>query len=252
MSSESPQTSTSAKQTFKLASFEGPLDLLLFLIRKAEINVYDIPIATITEQYLEYLNYATRVDLENLTEFHAMAATLLLIKSRMLLPVEVDLEEEYEDPRRDLVDKLIEYQKYRRLSELMEDKESEAEWSLERRKTQRVLPFEDQDIWEKISVWDLLRTFSSMITTLTPERVIDLYEEVTVNEKIALIHEFLDRRREFYFTDLLIKKSSILEIVCSFLAVLELVKLAAIAVFQNRLFGDILIKPRTEGAGDGA
>jgi segregation and condensation protein A len=252
MSSESPQTSTSAKQTFKLASFEGPLDLLLFLIRKAEINVYDIPIATITEQYLEYLNYATRVDLENLTEFHAMAATLLLIKSRMLLPVEVDLEEEYEDPRRDLVDKLIEYQKYRRLSELMEDKESEAEWSLERRKTQRVLPFEDQDIWEKISVWDLLRTFSSMIATLTPERVIDLYEEVTVNEKIALIHEFLDRRREFYFTDLLIKKSSILEIVCSFLAVLELVKLAAIAVFQNRLFGDILIKPRTEGAGDGA
>ena len=252
MNSETPDTSVPARQTFRLGSFEGPLDLLLFLIRKAEINIYDIPIATITEQYIEYLTYATRVDLENLTEFYALAATLLLIKSRMLLPVEVELDEEYEDPRRDLVEKLIEYQKYRRLSELMEDKESEAEWSLERRKAQRVLPFEDQDIWEKISEWDLLRTFSSMIATLTPERVIDLYEEVTVNEKIALIHEYLERDSEFYFTDLLVKKSSIIEIVCSFLAVLELVKLAAIVVLQNRLFGDILIKPRAPGGGNAA
>jgi segregation and condensation protein A len=250
MSTEAQRASTADKQTFRVASFEGPLDLLLFLIRKAEINIYDIPIATITEQYLEYLSFVTRADLENLTEFYAMAATLLLIKSKMLLPDELGFEDEYEDPRRDLVEKLIEYQKYRRLSELMEAKESEAEWSLERKKTQRVLPFEDEDIWEKISVWDLLRTFSSMITTLTPERVIDLYEEVTVNEKITLIREYLETRGQFYFTDLLIKKSSIIEIVCSFLAVLELVKLAAIAVFQNRLFGDILIKARGEGAGD--
>jgi segregation and condensation protein A len=251
MSTDNPSSSAADKQTFRVASFEGPLDLLLFLIRKAEINIYDIPIATITEQYLEYLSYATRVDLENLTEFYAMAATLLLIKSKMLLPLEVNLEEEYEDPRRDLVEKLIEYQKFRRLSELMEAKEEEAEWSLERRKTQKILPFEDDGIWEKISVWDLLRSFSSMITTLTPERVIDLYEEVTVNEKITLIHEYVETRGQFYFTDLLIKKSSIMEVVCSFLAVLELVKGSLISIFQNRLFGDILIKPRSGRAGDG-
>jgi segregation and condensation protein A len=104
------------KQSFKLEKFEGPLDLLLFLIRKAEINIYDIPIAAITEQYLGYLKYATRVDLDNITEFYLMAATLIWIKSRMLLPVEVDLESELEDPRRELVEKLIEYQKYKKLS----------------------------------------------------------------------------------------------------------------------------------------
>ncbi|MBN1835378.1 MAG: segregation/condensation protein A [Spirochaetales bacterium] len=251
MSTENPNNAAPDKQTFKVASFEGPLDLLLFLIRKAEINIYDIPIATITEQYLEYLGYATRVDLENLTEFYAMAATLLLIKSKMLLPVELGLEDEYEDPRKDLVEKLIEYQKYRRLSELMEAKEEEAEWSLERRKTQKVLPFEDEAIWEKASVWDLLRTFSSMIATLTPERVIDLYEEVTVNEKITLILEYLESRAEFLFTDLLLKKGSIIEVVCGFLAVLELVKRARIAVFQNKLFGDILIKARGGADQDG-
>jgi len=245
MSTENPNTAAADKQTFKVASFEGPLDLLLFLIRKAEINIYDIPIALITEQYLEYLGFATRVDLDNLTDFYGMAATLLLIKSKMLLPVELGLEDEYEDPRKDLVEKLIEYQKYRRLSELMEAKEEEAEWSLERKKTQKILPFEDEEIWEKASVWDLLRTFSSMIATLTPERVIDLYEEVTVNEKITLIHEYLGSKGEFYFTDLLVKRSSIIEVVCSFLAVLELVKRSTIAVFQNKLFGDILIKARS-------
>src|SRR4030042_5022151 len=103
------ETTHAEKQKFKLENFEGPLDLLLFLIQKSEVNIYDIPIATITEQYLAYLSYATRVDLENITEFYLMAATLLYIKSRLLLPVEVDLQDEWEDPRRELADKLIEY-----------------------------------------------------------------------------------------------------------------------------------------------
>ena len=88
----------SADYSIKLNSYEGPLDLLLFLIRKNEVNIYDIPIAVITEQYLEYLHYLSNIDLDNLTEFYVLAATLLYIKSRMLLPVEGDLEEEFEDP----------------------------------------------------------------------------------------------------------------------------------------------------------
>ncbi|MEE8591017.1 MAG: segregation/condensation protein A, partial [Spirochaetia bacterium] len=128
--------SQSDKQEFKLESFEGPLDLLLFLIRKSEINIYDIPIATIIEQYIEYLNYSTKIDLENITDFYLMAATLLYIKSRMLLPVEVDLAEELEDPRTELVEKLIEYQKFKKLSELIEEKGQEAEWSIERKSAQ--------------------------------------------------------------------------------------------------------------------
>ncbi|MBA7638013.1 Segregation and condensation protein A [subsurface metagenome] len=233
----------SGKQYFKLKGFEGPLDLLLFLIKKSEINIYDIPIAAITEQYLEYLKFATKIDLDNITEFYVMAATLLYIKSRLLLPAEIDLDE-VEDPRKGLVEKLIEYQKYKKLSELIEEKEKEAELVIERDRRQRILPFTDEEIWEKISVWDLLTTFSSIIRSISSTRTIDLYEEITINEKITLINEFLESKREFKFTDLLIKKNSLMEVICSFLALLGMVKARQIVVFQNRFFGDIRIKER--------
>jgi segregation and condensation protein A len=232
------------KHEFRLDSFEGPLDLLLFLIKKSEINIYDIPIATITEQYLEYLNYSTKIDLENITEFYLMAATLLYIKSRMLLPVEFAIGDELEDPRTELVEKLIEYQKYRKLSELIEAKEQEGQWRLERKGSQPILPFPDEELWKQVTVWDLLKTFSSILSSYPAERVVDMYEEVTVNEKITLIYELLDSSGEFMFNDLVIKKSSIMEVICAFLAVLELVKAATIVVFQNKVFGDILIKAK--------
>ena len=235
-------TTDQSDYRFTLDDFEGPLDLLLFLIRKNEINIYDIPISHITEQYLAFIRYNTRVDLEKVTEFQVMAATLLYIKSRMLLPVEIDLEEELEDPRKELVERLIEYQKYRKLSELMAQKEFEAEWSIERRRIQQPLPFEqNEELWEQIEVWDLLKTFSHIMTTLTPERIINLYEEVSINEKISLIQEFLETRGEFLFTDLIIRSDSIMEIICSFLAILECVKVKRIRIYQNRLFGDIRI-----------
>jgi len=175
------------KQHFHLGDFDGPLDLLLFLIRKSEVNIYDIPIASITEQYLAYLSFAAKVDLDTMSEFHLMAATLLYIKSKMLLPVELNMDDELEDPRRDLVEKLIEYQKFRKLSELMSDREGEVEWIIERTKSQRILPFADEGIWDQVNVWDLLQTFSSLLSHLSSERIIDLYEEVSVNEKITLI-----------------------------------------------------------------
>ena len=231
----------SSGQKFKLGSFEGPLDLLLFLIKKSEINIYDIPIAAITEQYLEILTSATEIDLENITEFYLMAATLLYVKSRMLLPVEVRLDDEFEDPRRELVDHLIEYQKYKKLSELVQEREKEVEWALEREKTQRVLPFQDEDIWDKINVWDLLRTFSAIMSSFSPEKLIDLYEEVSINEKITLINEILDSGRVINFYELIIKKDSIMEVICSFLAILEMVKSKLICIYQNKLFGDICI-----------
>jgi segregation and condensation protein A len=230
------------EQIYRLGDYEGPLDLLLFLIKKAEVNIYDIPIAHITEQYLRFLDYATGVDLENITEFYVMASTLLYIKSRMLLPEEVDFEEEYEDPRKELVDKLIEYQKFKEISKLMEEQEQQSEWQIERKRKQIPLPFlEDNDLWEQIDVWDLLRTFSSIVSSLSSERIIDLYEEVTVNEKISLIDEYLETKQEFFFTDLIVKSQSIMEIVCSLLAILEAVKNRMVSIFQNRMFGDIRI-----------
>jgi segregation and condensation protein A len=233
------------KQHFHLGDFDGPLDLLLFLIRKSEVNIYDIPIASITEQYLAYLNFAARVDLDTMTEFHLMAATLLYIKSKMLLPVELTMDDELEDPRRELVEKLIEYQKFRKLSDLMSDREGEVEWIIERTRSQRILPFADEGIWDRVSVWDLLQTFSSLLSSLSSERIIDLYEEVSVNEKITLIAELLEQQEELLFTDL-VRRRTILEIVCSFWAVLELVRQRRILVEQNRMFGDIRIRVRRE------
>lgn len=228
---------------FQLRDFEGPLDLLLFLIKKNEVNIYDIPVAEITEQYLQFLDLAARIDLENITEFYLLASTLLYIKSRMLLPVDDELDEDFEDPRRELVDRLIEYQKFKKLSQLMSVQEQENEWSLERKRRQPALPFDqNEDMWEPLDVWELLQTFTSVISNLTPERILDLYEEVSINEKITLISELLETRGEFLFTDLIVRKTSVMEVVCAFLAVLESVKSRRIRIFQNRMFGDIQIR----------
>ena len=238
---------------FRLKDFEGPLDLLLFLIRKNEVSVYDIPIASITEQYLIYLNGDEELDLDDLTEFYAMAATLLYIKSRMLLPVDPELDDELEDPRRELIEKLIEYQKFKRLSELMERKEMEVEWSVERKKIQRPLPFaEEASLWAEIDVWDLLRSFSSLVTNLSSERIMDLYEEVSINEKTALIHEFLETKGSFSFTDLVVRPHSTMDIVCAFLAILEAVKYHVVSIFQHKLFGDIEIRSFTRREAHGS
>jgi segregation and condensation protein A len=236
-------TTTSPVHNFRLKEFEGPLDLLLFLIKKNEVNLYDIPIAQITEQYLEYLRFITRLDLEDLTEFHAITATLLYIKSRMLLPVELNLDDDIEDPRQELVDKLIEYQRFKKLSDLMEEKEKEAEWALERKKIQRTLPFAEEALWEKADIWVLVKTFSAIMSQAPGERIIDLYEEVSINEKLTLLNEFLETRGECSFIDLVVRNGSIMDIVCAFLALLEAVKLRTVTVFQNRMFGDILIRP---------
>jgi len=233
----------SGGRRFRLRDFEGPLDLLLFLIKKSEVSIYDIPVSSITEQYLAVLDSGEAVSLNDLTEFYALAATLLYIKSRMLLPVEVDLGDEIEDPRRDLVEKLIEYQKYKRLSELMEEKELEVEWSVERSKIQRTLPFgEEEQLWERIDVWDLLTSFSGLLGGLSSERIIDLYEEVSINEKITLINELLETREAFDFSELLTRKRSTMDVVCAFLAILEAVKFRLISIYQHRLFGDIRIR----------
>ncbi|TVR00564.1 MAG: segregation/condensation protein A [Spirochaetaceae bacterium] len=233
----------------RLQDFEGPLDLLLFLIKRSEVNIYDIPISQITEQYLQFIEYATKIDLENITEFYVMAATLLYIKSRMLLPVEMDLDEEIEDPRRELVERLIEYQKYKKITDLMVEKEQESEWFIERRKKQQALPFADSDeLWEEIDVWELLRTFSTIMSNVSADRLLDLSEEYTVNEKVTLLEELLEERSECLFTDLVINAESILEVVCAFLAVLESVKSRRIAIEQNRMFGDIRIRRREHGA----
>lgn len=227
----------------QLDQFEGPLDLLIFLIRKNEVNIYDIPVARITEQYLEFLRFAARVDLDTLTDFYVMAATLLHIKSRMLLPAPDADDDDWDDPRRELVEKLIEYQRYRKLSDLMTEREEELEYGVERRTGQPALPFDESDEqWEQLDVWELLKTFSRLVRNISSDRLVSLYEEVTVNEKLTLIEEMLERRGEFLFTDLIRRQDSIMEFVCAFIAILEAARQRSILIMQNRMFGDIRIK----------
>lgn len=232
--------------TVQLDQFEGPLDLLIFLIRKNEVNIYDIPIKRITEQYLEYLEYAAKIDLDLVTDFYAMAATLIYIKSRMLLPArELDDGDDFSDPRQELVEKLIEYQKYRKLSELISERADDLDFTIERKRVQSVLPFEnDESLWEEIDVWQLVQTFSQLIRNVSTDRLVNLYEEVTVNEKLTLIMELVESRDEFPFTDLINRSDSIMEIVCAFIAILEAARQKDIMIYQNRMFGDIRIAKR--------
>ena len=241
------------KRKFKAGDFEGPLDLLWYLIHKSEINIYDIPIAQITEEYLEYLDYATETDLGDLSEFYKWAAMLLNMKSRMLLPIEIVYDdEEAEDPRQELVEKLIEYQKFKKLSELMEEKENTSEWNFERSKIQRVLPFDEKEsAWEEIDTWDLLqqmqKLFKNMVSQYSDEKILNMYEEISVNEEITLMNELFENQNEFMFTELITRIGNEMDVICAFMAILEAVKFRMIKILQNRLFGDIKIIKRTDG-----
>lgn len=235
---------------FQLHDFEGPLDLLLHLIQRAEVNVYDIPIADITDQYLGYLAAAgagagAQRRLEHLTQFHVMAATLLHIKSRILLPLPYPDDEPYEDPRRDLVERLLEYQRFKRLSEVLARQQEQAHWIITRTEP-KVLPgafshHEGQAVL--LSPDDLLASFRKIVATIGGEQLTSLYEECTVNEKIALVHERLTLTDAFAFRQL-VRGGSAIEIICAFWAVLELAKNQTIAVIQRQAFAAITVERR--------
>ncbi len=178
-----------------------------------------------------------------MTEFYLLASTLLYIKSRMLLPVEVNLDHEIEDPREELVAKLIDYQKFKKLSELMSRKEEEHEWVIERKNVDRTIPFaEEKNLWEEVSVNDLLKNFSKIMGSISSERILSLYEEVSVNEKLALIYELLEKKNSFLFQDLIRSSGSIMDVICSFLAVLEAAKTMNLLIYQNIMYGEIKIQ----------
>ena len=244
-----------ADRKFTAGQFEGPLDLLWSLIRENKINIYDIPIAEITEQYLDYLDYAVETNLQDLSEFYAWAAKLIYIKSRILLPVEVsyDDDESMEDPRTELVEQLIEYQRFKKLSLLMEEQEEQSEWSFERKKIERFLPFEeDENQWQKMDTWALLQDMQKIFRNLTRmdslSGTLNISEDITPNEKIALMNELLEKKGECMFTDLITRRGNELDIICAFMAILEAVKLKLADIYQNKMFGDIKICRKKQAA----
>jgi len=232
--------------TVKLEKFEGPLDLLLYLIEKSEIDIYDIPISEITEQYLKYLNLMRKVDINISSEFILMASTLMLIKSKMLIPVEVDFEDEaFEDPRKELVEQLLEYQKFKNAALELEERGKLTENLFFRDSNQMLIDFQDTENWVDVKLFDLIEIFSKFIKKINMEEMAFIIpERVTVGMKIEEIKNMVDIQNEFILQDLFSSETSIWEIVVTFLAMLELIKQHYIIVKQHKLFGEIKIIKR--------
>ena len=243
-----------AEHIFKAGEYEGALGLLLKLVHDNKVNIYDIPIAEITEQFLSYLDTLKETDLEDLSEFYSLAAKLIYIKSKMLLPVQdvYDDDDDFdfdEDPRQELVEKLIEYQKIRKLSELMEQNEEKSEWRFERKNIERHIPRVSSE-WEKIDASAVLQTlqnlYKNLMTSFSDTKILDVYEEISVNEKITLMTELIEKNGHCMFSELLTRKNNRLDMICAFMAVLEAVKFRLAVIYQNALFADIKICPRKD------
>ncbi len=236
--------------SIKLPLFEGPLDLLLHLIRDQKIDIYDIPISLITRQYLEYIEIMKELNLEIAGEFLVMAATLIHIKSRMLLPVEETADtEEPEDPRLELVMKLLEYQAYKDAA--LELKEREEEWShvfsREGFDEESAEDDEEEPVLFDLNMFDLISTFQKILEK-APEEVRTLTKEtLTIKDKMNIIIEALQSREALRFTDLF--KGDIIRahFIVTFIAFLELVRLGLARVYQEKQFGTIwVISPESE------
>lgn len=243
----------------KLEVFEGPLDLLLHLIEKNKIDIYDIPIVLITEQYMEYITQLSARQLDVMSEFLVMAATLLRIKSKMLLPQNEE-EEEEEDPRQELVERLLEYKIYKYMSCELREREQAAAG----------LAFRKKELPEGILENKEKPELSKLLSDLTLKKLQDIFEAVmkrqedkldpirsrfhkiekemvSLPDKIIFIRAYAMEHREFYFKRLLMTGCSKIEIVVTFLGVLELMKSGSLVISQEYLFDDILIRYKEAG-----
>lgn len=238
----------------KLQVFEGPLDLLLHLIDKNKIDIYDIPIVEITNQYLEYIKEMEKEDLNIMSEFLLMAATLLDIKCRMLLPKEVNEDGEEEDPRQELVEQLLQYKMYKYMSYELRDRQTEGERTLYKMPT---IPQDVEDYMEPVDLDELLkginletlnkifrdvmRRKSDKIDPIRSKYGKIEKEEVTLPEKLNFVEEYARVHEKFSFRDLLSRQPSKVQIIVTFLAILELMKVGKITIIQENTFDDILI-----------
>lgn len=232
----------------KVPMWEGPLDLLLDLIRSAKVNIYDIPIADITRQYMETLQLMKDMDLEVAGEFLVMASQLLLIKSRMLLPVEFGEEGDdmERDPRDGLVSQLLEYQKFKKMADVLESREQITERIIERSDHQITFlekPEESEDdMWSEVTLFELIKIFSGVVDVVQFEGMDVLREEdYKVEDKIEYIQMVLEEKGKINFYDLFSKKTPKIEVVVTFWALLELYKMGSILFKQHSFFSDIYI-----------
>ncbi len=239
----------------KLEAFEGPLDLLLHLIDKNKVNIYDIPIVEITDQYMAYIEDAKRRDLNIMSEFLVMAATLLSIKSKMLLPKSEENNEEEEDPRAELVQQLLEYKMYKFMANELRDRQVDADQIFYKAPTipPEVLSYEQPvDLEELIGDLSLqklndifqgvLKRQKNRVDPIRSKFGEIVQEEVSVAEKTEYMEVYIASHKNFSFKDLLEKQGSRMEIIVTFLVILEFMKAGTITIRQDNIFDDILIE----------
>lgn len=227
----------------KLAVFEGPFDLLLYLIKKNQIDIYDIPIATITEEYLSYIEMMKRLNLNVASEFIVIAATLLYIKSKMLLPKDEILEQE-EDPRMDLVQHLIEYNIFKEISEKLRVYELKKRDLFERLYPLNIAN-EDKEL--VLDVYTLVKAMDEVLGRIKERRLIVIPgEKIRVKDRIFELIDVLQKQKKVKFFSLCNIEKGRLYIISLFLAMLELLRLKVIGTYQEEIFGDIVITLKEE------
>lgn len=240
---------------FKLQVFEGPLDLLLHLLEKNKVSIYDIPIVEITNQYMDYIRRMQEADLNIMSEFMVMAATLLDIKSRMLLPVEETEDEEAEDPRAELVQQLLEYKLYKCMAYELKDRQVDAS----------LIFYKEPSIPEEVAAYEPPVDMEELMADLTLNRLNDIFksvlkrqkdkidpirskfgsikkEEISVEDKMVWLMDYAQGHRSFSFRQLLEDQQSRMEIIVTFLAILEMMKSGSITISQEHTFDDIQIR----------
>ena len=230
----------------KLQNFEGPMDLLLYLIRKNEVDVYDIPIAAITQQFLAYMDFIKLLDIDSAAEFILMAALLIRIKVKMLLPAPEVEDEEEEDPRLELVHKLLEYKRFKELTPALHDREDEQRNFFGR----SYFDFELDDVEEpvsdlmsEVSLFELMDVFKKVMQKI-PKPTFHRVEliPVTIEEQMTLILDAAEKKGRLLFSELMADFQSKVIIIVTFIAILELIKQKRVFVWQSAPFSDIWIK----------
>ena len=230
----------------KLQDFEGPLDLMLFFIKRDELDIYDIPIARITKEFFEYIHYMQQLDLEIAGEFLVMAAELMQIKVRLLLPPEAGAGQSEEDPRAQLIKRLVEYKRFKEVADAMRVLEAEAMLVAPRgyHDADPVnLPMETaNDLVRDVSLFDLIASFQFAMDRVPKRTVHEILRiNVTIEEQMAYIVDFFSRRSEGTFAELVIDMRERIRVVVTFLALLEVIRARQVVVRQLHPFGDLSI-----------
>jgi segregation and condensation protein A len=246
---DSQPPSEGAGITIRLDAFEGPLDLLLHLIKKEEVDIWNIPIGSITEQYLDYLQVMKELNINMAGEWLMMAATLIYIKSRMLVPQEPvigEQEEAADDPRNELVYQLLEHQKFKNAAEMLYTRE-EVENAVWNKPPAEIL--EDGSDVVAVTLFDLLRAFHEVVQRFESQRVMEVaQEEVSIEQKIADVRTLLLVHDKILLSSLFAQARSKRSLIVTFLALLELVRLHEVWLYQKKAFDEIHISKVKESA----